>query len=171
MVAAMDNATRDSGGSRTGSLSGRVFRLSGGTKPLPRSGWRRVVERRTFEKTRGIVGVRPCGRARTRATRVVRTNIGHCSVRFSIHSRSSRTEAYRNVSNLYGPTLTLRRLLIVSNRGLPESTSEATARAMTALRRGILPAIGLKLSPHRPLPLQSRPSASGVASADVPSED
>ena len=36
--------------------------MSGGTKPLPRSGWRRVVERRTFEKTGGIVGVRPCGR-------------------------------------------------------------------------------------------------------------
>jgi len=44
-----------------GALSGRVFRLSGGIMPPPRSGWWRVVERRALEKTGGIVGVRPCG--------------------------------------------------------------------------------------------------------------
>ena len=45
------------------------------------------------------------------------------------------------------------------------------SRRWRALRCRIVPAIGLELSPHTPLSLQSRPSASGVASVDVHSED
>jgi hypothetical protein len=45
-----------------GAFSGRVFHLTGGIMPPPRSGRWRVVEWRALEEAGGIVGVRPCGR-------------------------------------------------------------------------------------------------------------
>jgi hypothetical protein len=51
-----------------GALSGRVFRLSGGIMPPPRSGWWRVVERRRSKRPAGWSGSAHAGEARTSAT-------------------------------------------------------------------------------------------------------